>query len=79
MQNILKGKFGHRYEDNAITWQGRILGQVQDTRYLVQLYSWIDGDETDQVLVPIEQLDNWKFYDTEEDWKRAYDKYRQHP
>ncbi|WP_328645313.1 hypothetical protein OHS58_35015 [Amycolatopsis sp. NBC_00348] len=31
--------------------------------FLVELFSWVMGESSDQQLVPIDQMAGWRFYD----------------
>jgi hypothetical protein len=65
-ENILDGLFF--LGDN---WQGRIIGKVEKGLYAVQLYEWLLGAESCIKIVPLEQMSNWSFYDSTEDWHKA--------
>jgi hypothetical protein len=65
-ENILEGLFF--LGDN---WQGRIIGKVEKGLYAVQLYEWLLGTESCIKIVPLEQMSNWSFYDSTEDWHKA--------
>lgn len=65
-ENILEGLFF--VGDN---WQGRIEGKVDKNLYVVQLYEWLLGAPSCVKLVPIDQMLNWDFYHTVEEWNRA--------
>lgn len=72
------GKFFHSYTDanqKTMCWQGRILSRPSAGVYLVQLYEFIMGQESDQVLISFADMLNWRFYDTVNDWHFAYDQY----
>lgn len=50
-QDGIVGYFLHTFHENGdINWQGRILGREGDS-YIVQLYSWMSGFETNCVLI----------------------------
>lgn len=69
----LVGKFFHSYVGKKINWQGHVLDYI-DGMYLVQLFSWLDGHPTNQILVDFKKMKNWKFYDNQEQWVDAGDK-----
>jgi hypothetical protein len=73
--NGIVGKFFHSYDGEVLHWQGQILSKQHGEHYLVQLYEWLAGSPTDQVLVPFKDMTTWKFYDCTEDMNLAYDKY----
>ena len=41
----------------------------------MQLYEWVMGGESDQVLVSSEQMIGWRFYDSAEDMAAYYQQY----
>jgi hypothetical protein len=72
--DLLTNRWFHSRKDGKINWQGRILGKVREGRYLVQLYSWLDGGPTNQKIVAVEEMDDWDFYDSDKDMNWAYEK-----
>ena len=50
-----------------MSWQGRIITEPTKGVYLCQLYEWLTGGASDQVLVKIEDMMHWQFYDSAED------------
>lgn len=70
----LIGKHFHSFKEDFIHWQGRILSSPSEGAFLVQLYSWFDGCETDQVFVKFDDMLDWKFYDTDVAMNTAYEK-----
>jgi hypothetical protein len=72
----LVGKFFHSYHDNGrLEYQGKVLSQPNKGVYLVQLYDWIIGSESDQELIKIEDMLRYKFYNSAEDMRYAYEMY----
>jgi hypothetical protein len=75
--STLTGRYCHTFRDEdgvrLIERQGRVLDEVQSGLHLVQWYSFLDGDETDQQLVRIEDMLDWKFYADEDQWHTAWD------
>lgn len=55
-----------------IGWQGQIVGK-NDTGYLVQTYSWLNGAPLNIELVPAGNLVGWSFYDSSGAMRDAYD------
>jgi hypothetical protein len=55
-----------------IEWQGQIKEQVSPGLYLLQLYEWLSGRPSDQVIVPVAEMVGWRFYDCAEDMQYAY-------
>jgi len=69
---ILKGKFFHSLEDGHMKWQGHILAMPRPGYYLVQLFEWLMGEPSIQVIVPFEKMHDWFFYDSAEDMDFSY-------
>ena len=80
----LKGKWFLSFRTGKVFWQGEVLGALSSDRYLVQLFSWLDGSPTDQVIASLEQMqghlvdgdrvEGWQFYDSKEDFELAIEK-----
>ncbi len=47
-------------------WQGQVTGR-EAAVLICQLYSWLDGEPTNQVLVELDDMLIWRFFDTNED------------
>lgn len=65
-------KFFHTLENGTISKQGMIISKNKTTAR-VQLFSWIDGEPTDEITVPLEELKEWIFYKTQGDWLHVGD------
>ena len=52
-------------------WQGQVLSEIAPGVFLVQLYSWIDGEPTDRRVVEISAMASWRFYETAAQWREA--------
>jgi hypothetical protein len=70
---ILKGKFFHSFEEGRVQWQGCVLGSPSPGYYLVQLFSWLSGEQTNQQIVPFEKMTDWYFYDSSEELKYSWE------
>src|ERR1700730_13354208 len=64
--------------DGKSYWQGFVLDVLKDDVLLVQLFSWLTGDQTNLQLVPISETlskndsqAGWKFYRDHENWLDA--------
>src|SRR5579872_2869454 len=75
----LVGKWFHEIKkengDEGIGWQGHILGKVESEGtdfYLVQLFDWIVGNESNQFLVPLKDMLQWRFYNTSDEMNYYY-------
>lgn len=73
------GRWFHSLEWNedeqrkVVTWQGQIVDRDPDGFYIAQLYSWWDGSESNQVIVPRDRITDWLFYETDEDMRWSAD------
>lgn len=72
-RDSLVGSFFHTDADRG--WQGMVVAEPQPGTYLVELFSWIAGESTAQQLVTLAQMleAEWRFYDTSEWMRNAYD------
>lgn len=66
----LVGSYFH--SDAERGWQGLVVGEPSPSVYLVQVFSWIDGSLSDQLLVPLSSMMDWAFYDDDEYMTEAY-------
>ena len=75
----LVGLFFHSIKDDGktIEWQGRVKGHVGGPKdlYLLQLYEWVVGGESNQELVPSKKMAGWHFYDSAEEMNNHYAQY----
>lgn len=67
----LVGSFFHA--DETRQWQGCVVAEPSPGVYLVELFSWLAGDSTEQYLIRIEDMMNWQFYDTIEWMRNTYE------
>lgn len=84
-RNPIIGKFFHSIvlcktcQRPRIHWQGYVLGELPDNWYLIQLFSWIDGEPTTQQVVQFQSMRLWWFYDSSKDMTFQYEyRYQQH-
>ena len=69
----LISKSFHSFDKHGfIKWQGQITAMPKDGLYLVQLYSWLNGEPTDQKLISIDDMVSWNFYDSNEEMRFNY-------
>jgi hypothetical protein len=77
----LVGRFFHSFAPESkypdaptpiVNWQGYVLGRVDNHTYLIELFSWDDGEPNGQQLQPIAGMADWKFYSTARDMKEWY-------
>ena len=87
-QKGIVGKYFHSYINGVIHWQGYVLSKQgivpalislygpEKDFYLVQLFEWLLGEPSDQVLINFSEMKEWKFYNTREELLSAYERYR---
>ena len=74
----LLGLLFHNYkEDNPLVIynQGRVISYLENGYYLVQLFEWLMGTESNQKIFHISKMITWDFYTTPDDMHDAYDHY----
>jgi len=73
----LVGKYFHSVKEDreTIQWQGEITARIGDN-YLLQLFEWIMGAESNQVLFPAAEMTHWLIYDSAEEMNEHYKRYR---
>jgi hypothetical protein len=60
----LIGSYFH--SDAERGWQGVVVAEPHDGIYLVETFSWISGESHVQRLVKIDDMLEWRLYDTAE-------------
>ncbi len=76
----LVGRFFHTFEDASddpeddkhatringriLHWQGRVLEQINDELYTIETFSWWDGIPTGHRLARVDDMLDWRFYDS---------------
>jgi hypothetical protein len=76
----LAGRYFYTIENGVLHHQGQIIAHLQDERLvLVQFYSWIMGEHTDQQLCRLEEVvwdasrqTGWMLFDDREQFHWAY-------
>jgi hypothetical protein len=63
--------------DGVLHYQGRVLRELRGGRYRVQLYSFLDGHETDRKDVDAGDMSAWVFYPNDRVMRWAYANYLQ--
>jgi hypothetical protein len=73
----LVGKFFYSVSDDkeTIKCQGQIVAEAGPGLYLVQLFEWVMGGESNQEIVPVADMAYWKIFDTAEEMNAAYELY----
>ena len=80
--DALVSKWFHSFEidergQNVVKWQGQIIAKVKD-RYVIQLYSWIMGESTNQKIVTLKDMDGWELYNTDQEMRDKWETYWSH-
>lgn len=71
----LVGLYAHsKCEDGRIRWQCHILAKVSAGVYKVQLFGWLLGEPTKQVIVRVDDMQDWDFYESADQWRAVGDK-----
>lgn len=65
---------GHEPGSRKVEWQGQVVSSPEPGFYLVQLFSWADGEPTNMTLVTTTQMVGWKFYTDTATWREAGDR-----
>lgn len=72
MTDSLVGSFFH--SDASLQWQGCVVAEaVRGEVYLVELFEWLSGRSTHQRLVRMDDMTEWRFYDSAEWMREASD------
>jgi hypothetical protein len=78
-QDRLVGRWCHSFrlcdacQQPAVQCQGLVVARVDAQYYLVRFYNWVDGGPTGEELVAADTMTNWRFYETAEAWRAAYE------
>jgi hypothetical protein len=51
---------------------GQVRSRVRDGLYLVRLINWLTGQFERQVLVTLDKMNGWTFYDDPDAWRDWY-------
>jgi hypothetical protein len=68
----MEGVWFHSFENGKIQWQGKIIKDIKNGSFLVQLYEWMIGDPSVQKIVAFEQMKDWNFYPSAEEMRLAW-------
>jgi hypothetical protein len=49
-------------QDGRLDLQGRVLEKMKNGIYLIETYSWNDGQVLDERIIPVDQMSNWRLY-----------------
>lgn len=69
----LVGSFFHGQGSKWHGTQGCVVAEPAPGMYLVEFFSWLLGDSTEQRLIPITDMTEWLFYDDAQWMSNAYD------
>jgi hypothetical protein len=79
MRSALEGRYFHSFGTTIgtpprsyVKWQWIIVAKIEPDGYLVELWSWIDGEPTHEQLVAVGEMVNWRFYASAEAMREAY-------
>lgn len=76
--HYLVGRYFRSYVRGQMNWQGKIVREVDQNTFVAQLFSWVDGFPTNEVIVKLNEMEDWQFYRTIEDMNRASAKFVRH-
>lgn len=66
------GMFFHSYDNGQIKWQGQVIKKLNNSRFIVQLYSWVGGHATTQKVISLSDVKDWSFYNSDKEMRHAY-------
>jgi predicted Rossmann-fold nucleotide-binding protein len=55
--------------------QGEVKSAIGSCHYLVSLFSWLDGSTTKHIVVSLEDMESWSFYDDDEQFQDKAQEY----
>lgn len=58
-------------ENEKTKWQGRVERVLDNGQYVVQLLSWVDGNPTAKKIIPLDDMNQWDFFQTSRDMRYA--------
>lgn len=68
----LTGHFFLTFDDEGqLQWQGEVIEYLQIGYFLCQLFGGL-GQPTNCVVRHLSQMNDWRFYDGEDEWRDAY-------
>jgi hypothetical protein len=69
-EHPLVGKYFLSFVGGLLNWQGHIVAMPVKDQLLIQLFSHVDGEPTDQRFINIDEMMDWRFYDDDDLWRR---------
>lgn len=74
LTNSIVGYYAHSfYPDGTIRNQMRVVCKINDENYVVKLFSFIDGSETNMELISLSGMRDWNLYETHEHMNSWYE------
>jgi hypothetical protein len=71
----LVGLYVHRLDENGtIINQMQIEKELPDNKFMLRYFSWADGYPNKLVMFTLEEMKNFVFYTSQEEWNEASDK-----
>lgn len=68
--DALINKYFHSFNDSGdISWQGQVISKLSDDYYLVQLFDWVMGAESNMHVVCLSDMLKWNIYHTDDDMR----------
>ena len=71
------GLYFHTYKDDKLCWQGKVLQQLPNDRYIVTTFDWVEGAPYLQLTVTANDMLGWSFYTSAEAMRDAYEIYNE--
>ena len=66
----LKGSYAHKLDDNGeVQYQARVIA-VKGKELRLQFFEWFMGEPSDQGWVTQLEFEKWRFYDSEDEWRK---------
>lgn len=83
-QQSLVGHYFHSMVPNPngnpklpiVEWQGLVVARPEPEWYLLQLFSWVMGEELERRIVHISDMKGWRFYESAEEMRNHYEELR---
>jgi hypothetical protein len=66
------------HSDNCIQWQGQVIARIEEGIYLVQLYDWLAGNESNLILLSIKDMMTFDFFENTPDGSSSMEFMRKH-
>lgn len=70
----LVGLFLHTFTPSGdVQWQAKVIAKVSERCYLLQMFSWLMGEEIHLQIETLDTLSTARFYETIEHWRNEGD------